>query len=990
MNVRGPITSIGDERSAGGSSLVEVTIRAKQRDYESTKVTLWGDWTHTAEHAEPGMELLVTDVAEDEFQGRLNYETTPDSYVVVEPGFIVDVTNITSWVQCPRMYYLNKLGGTPLEYPVIRGSIIHEVFADLLQESDPKQIPDIVDQRIEERVTEAALGLDLLGYDLESVVNEARRNVSAIEGWLQQARLDTRQSADRDGNQDEWAHQFEDDGSDHIADGGISLWTGGEQETPTQWRSEESLISPTFGMKGRADAIRQGNPVELKTGKNLKSEPRFEHKVQAACYGLLLREQGYNATTGTVLYTKNAALDSEEEGDVSPAKDFSITKGFLDFIVRKRNEIAAMEYDTDVPTGYEADAICEYCFEQDSCLVISGRLDQESKAGQIGDPVPKEERKYFDLFYNALEAEREAVHTEYRKLWEQEPEERAADDRALIGLDFLGGVSPESPIGPDNKWELYARKDPEKISKLREGDLALASDGNPVMGQSEFGEIIQLGGTPDGHHPPVDVPEDELVVVRTDEPIQLRRLDVYPMELTIDRSITALHDAILKSETNKDVLFGREPPTITETPETPDLYTGDLNEKQTEAVKTALAADDYAIIHGPPGTGKTFTIAELIRSLVADGNQVLLGAFTNNAVDNALEELRGRGLEKPLRDREGEPAGSLAFNQAVIRMGSAQGIDEEMEKLRLEERAAEEDQARMLSEAPVVAATAATCGSRVMRDQEFDVAIVDEASQLTEPATLAAINRAERFVLVGDDQQLPPVVQTEEGVEYRSPKYQNPPMASSDQAALSQSLFERLNERSSEVPDSNATVMLNEQYRMSQRIQWFSSREFYDGNLKPANSVVAGRSLDDANWHIETDALPESLRSVGFIDPDGTREGNKNPAEARRVVGVVEEYIDAGVSKENIGVITPFRAQVAEIDRQTDVTVDTVDRFQGKSKDVIIVSFVATGSLDSPVFENRNRVNVALTRAKRALTLVGDEDALRSNGFYERMLKWAQ
>jgi DNA replication ATP-dependent helicase Dna2 len=251
-----------------------------------------------------------------------------------------------------------------------------------------------------------------------------------------------------------------------------------------------------------------------------------------------------------------------------------------------------------------------------------------------------------------------------------------------------------------------------------------------------------------------------------------------------------------------------------------------------------------------------------------------------------------------------------------------------------------------------------------MREQSFDVALVDEASQLTEPATLAAINRADRFVLVGDHEQLPPVVRAEND--------------------LQTSLFERLHDA---YPD--AAVMLDRQYRMCQRIQAFSSREFYDGALKPANGEVATRSLADLG--VDVADLPADLRDpVSFVDPDGRREGNTNPVEADRVASVVAAFREAGVPAEDIGVIAPFRAQVAEIGRRTDVTVDTVDRFQGSSEEVVVVSFVATDALDGPIFEDYRRVNVALTRAKRALVLVGDAPALDSEPFYARMLDWAR
>ncbi|WP_137285144.1 AAA domain-containing protein [Halorussus salinisoli] len=901
MNVRGEVVEVGDVRTVstqyGERDLVEVTVRADTGPKQATgreatdleQVTLWGKWTESADLLEPGMELLVTDVEESEYRGETTYSTGKDSYVVVEPSFLVDVTDVRSWVQCPRMYYLNKLSGIPLAYPVVKGTIVHEVFGDLLRGRD-------LDDAIEERVEEAGLELGLLGRDRDEVAEEVRQNAAAIEGWLAQGALTE-----------------EDD-----------------------WRSEQTLISERFAIKGRADALRRGMPVELKTGKNLKRDPRFQDKIQAACYALLLQEKGVPADTGTLLYTKNSALDrNEESGDLSPAKEFSIGDGLLDFVVRTRNEIAAMEYEAvestedgaGVPTGYEADAKCEYCFEQDTCMVVSGRLDQESKAGQIGDAIPEEERDYFDRIYRLVEEERRATHAEYAKLWQQTAEERADDDRALVDLEPAGRRQLDG-----GRWEMRAERVGGAVSKIREGDVVLASDGDPVNGHAELGRVERL---------------DEEVVVTADEPVELRRLDVYPSELSADRMLTALHDFLLKGDPRrKDVLFAREGPEFEDAHET---YV-DNNEAQNDAVNLAVNAEDFALVHGPPGTGKTYTIARTIRALVDRGNRVLLSAFTNRAVDNALEALRDQGFED------------------IVRVGTESGVREDMQDLRLEQAGDPGERVAELRDAGVVAATTATCGSRIMREQSFDVALVDEASQLTEPNTLAAVNLADRFVLVGDHQQLPPVVRTEND--------------------LSTSLFERLIE---ECPE--AGVMLDRQYRMSQRIQAFASREFYDGDLRPASGEVAAQRLSDLSDVTET-ALPDDLRGgggVSFVNPDGHTDGNTNPGEAERVAEVVEEFLAAGVASDEIGVIAPFRAQVAEIGRRVpdDVTVDTVDRFQGSSKEVVVVSFVATEDLDSPIFEDYRRVNVALTRAKKSLVLVGDEDALRSDDLYSRMVDWA-
>jgi DNA replication ATP-dependent helicase Dna2 len=902
VNVRGPVVDSGEVRTVntrnGETDLAELWLRPDRGRAEPVRVTLWGKWTETARLLSEGMELLVTDVEEGEFRGETQYSTTGESFVVLEPDFLVDVTDVRSWVQCPRMYYLNKLGGIPLNYPVVKGTIVHDVFGDLLRGRD-------LEEAIEDHVADAAMDLGLLGRDREDVADEVRRNAAAIEGWLQQGLLTEEDS----------------------------------------WRSEQTLISERFGIKGRADAVRRGTPVELKTGKNTRSDPRFQDKVQAACYALLLGERdGEYPDTGTLIYTKNSALErSEEGGDLSPAKDFSVGRGFLKYVLRQRNGIAAAEFEGRVPTGFEANAKCEYCFEQDTCMVVSGRLDQESKAGKLGTPIPDEELEYFSRFYSAIEAERRAVHREYRKLWEQTAEERADDDRALVDLE---------PLSRDRisagRWELRARKDPEAVSKIREGDVVLASEGHPTRSRAELGRVKRL---------------DSEVVVTTDEPLELHRVDVYPSELTVDRNLTALHDAILKGdERRKDVLFGRREPEFADEGGT---YI-DNNDSQNNAVTLALAAEDFALVHGPPGTGKTYTLATLLRALVERGERVLLSAFTNRAVDNALEALIDQGFTD------------------VVRVGSESGVREDMHPYLLETRGDPVERANELREAPVVAATTASCGSRVLREEAFDVAVVDEAGQLTEPGTFLATNLAERFVLVGDHEQLPPVVQAEDRESHRDSDRGSG--GSPRAATLERSLFERLIEAYPE-----AGVMLDRQYRMAQRIQWFSSTEFYDGRLRPATPEVAAQHLDDIPG-VSTDRLPADLRDrVVHRDPGGRRVGNSNPVEADAVAEAVRAYLDAGVDPSDVGVIAPFRAQVSEISRRLpEVTVDTVDRFQGSAKEVIVLSLTATGTMEGPLFEDGRRMNVALTRARRALCVIGDTAALESEAFYERLLTWAR
>ena len=851
--VEGTVLEAGETRTVatqyGERELAELTVLVDDTK-GSASVTLWGDWAETVEWVREGHTVAVLNPEVGERNGSKEYSTGNESRVVVEPSHLVNATDVRSWVQCPRIQYLNKLTGVPLKYPVVRGTVVHGVFEDVLNGKD-------VDEAVRERVRDAGLELGLLGRDSDEVHDEVREHARAIEGWLEQTRLGD------------------------ATDG---------------WRTEKTLFDASLGMKGRADALRAGSPVELKTG-SCDGDARFYDKIQAACYALMLEG---DPDTGVVLYTGN---------DGSPAREFRLSEGLLDFALRKRNEIAAFETAGETPTGHEANANCSTCFEYDTCTVVAGRLGQESKAGTVGEPLPQEERTYFEEQHAALEDERRAVHDEHASL--------SSDEGALEV-----SVSDAERLG-DGGWRLELSRTSDEPTRITEGDLVLVSDGSP----SEDAETAWVR----------DVTADA-VVVRVGERIEATRLDPYPSTVTVDRYLVALHDFVLKAdERRRDVLLGRAPPEFDEMPSREYVPN---NEAQNRAVSRAVAARDFSLIQGPPGTGKTYTVARLVRALVEDGESVLLSAFTNRAVDNALEALLEQGFED------------------FVRLGTRDGVRADMLEHRFDEAGDPTERAEALEEASVVACTTATCASRVMREQEFDCAVVDEASQLTEPATLAAVNLAEAFVLVGDHEQLPPVSKTD-----------------------APSTFERLAERHPE-----AAVTLRRQYRMAQRIQAFSSKEFYDGALFPADADVARRSLESIAEAPEKYADP-----VNFVPVEGEENRNVNLSEAEAVEGVFDELVGAGVSSDDIAVIAPFRAQVAEISRRLpeNVAVDTVDRFQGSSEEVVIVSFVASDNLDSPVFDDPRRLNVALTRAKRALVLVGNPDALRTDAFCSRLLDWA-
>ncbi|MFC3477629.1 AAA domain-containing protein [Halobacterium litoreum] len=370
----------------------------------------------------------------------------------------------------------------------------------------------------------------------------------------------------------------------------------------------------------------------------------------------------------------------------------------------------------------------------------------------------------------------------------------------------------------------------------------------------------------------------------------------------------------------------------------------ELNDYQLRALGWAVAADDVACIHGPPGTGKTRTLTAFVAHAVARGERVLVTAHSNQAVDNLLVG------DSTLDERED---GTL--HAAVA------GEDVRVARYGRHSRnrvVGEHYRETPIDDADVVAAT--TNGAAAFDQDDFDVAVVDEATQASRAATAIALNAAEKLVLAGDHRQLPPYSVTEAG-----------------EGEMRPSLFETLVDRYGD----EVAVLLRRQYRMHDAIAAFPNEAFYGGRLETADA--------NADWTIP--GFPPV--SVVDVEGDERREERgssvRNAAEADAVAERVDALLDAGADPTDVGVIAAYSGQVREIrsrlgdlDRSTHgLTVDTVDSFQGGERDAIVVSFARSndaanaGFLEHPE-EGPRRLNVALTRARKHLALVGDRETL--------------
>jgi superfamily I DNA and/or RNA helicase len=514
--------------------------------------------------------------------------------------------------------------------------------------------------------------------------------------------------------------------------------------------------------------------------------------------------------------------------------------------------------------------------------------------------------------------------------------------------------------------------------------------------------------------------EGFLRVALNDPPGEVRRSSAtYRVDLAPDETARLRQrDALRQAQAAQDdrlaelraVLLGRRRPAF-DPPGAFEPLDGALNGSQRDAVALALAARDVAIIHGPPGTGKTTTVVELIRQAIRRGQRVLVCAPSNLAVDNVLERLLALGENAV---RLGHPARVLpqlrehtldcvvedhpdarrarqwtkeafALYRQASRWTRARPEPGQRHDLRQQARALLAD-ARSLEAGAVGAVLDSTrilCGTttglddEILRGRRFDLLVLDEACQSTEPGSWVPILRADRIVLAGDHCQLPPTVIS----------------AGAARDGFGVSLLERL----VALYGDAITRRLNVQYRMNEAIMGFPSREFYEGTLI-ADDRVAGHRLCDLPG---VTACPPTQAPVEFLDTAGAGydealelegESRFNPAEAALVCRKVRALLASGVRPEEIGVIAPYAAQVRRLRQELPVPgleIDSVDGFQGREKEAVVVSLVRSNPQgDVGFLADVRRLNVALTRARRKLLVVGDSATLSALPFCTRMLEY--
>ena len=574
------------------------------------------------------------------------------------------------------------------------------------------------------------------------------------------------------------------------------------------------------------------------------------------------------------------------------------------------------------------------------------------------------------------------------------------------------GISLFDLIGKNDGW-LFGkriikftnrRKKDLGTHRFRQGDIVLISRKDPLKETALEGTIYSTS-------------RNSIKIVFSDTPKDIRkdtwRIDKGANRIAYDRMKDAINSVFQEDGgvPLRELLLGmvHDPPTTASL--TPELggargrntsFSPDLNESQLIASKAAIERR-LTLIQGPPGTGKTHTAVRILESWARqDVGTILAVADSNVAVDNLLEGLLARGvravrLGQPVKVREKlreatmdaqmethplrrDLETQLELNEKLNRRissmkGKEKGLAHRDIKKGWKEIRRIENQIRddILDKTQIVCCTCIGSGNQILDGRRFPQVLIDEATQATEPASLVPLIRgARQVVLVGDHKQLPPTV-----LSFRA-----------EEKGLRRSLFERLVDLGIE------PLLLTKQYRMHPAISKFPNQQFYsnkliDGVNAENRSAPAGLLWPD--WDNPVAFIPVDGGEV--VSPDGT--SRENPVEVSWVLKITEDLLDAGeLTKKDIGIITPYAGQVRAIrnsmsEKLDDVEVRTVDGYQGREKEVIIFSCVRSNPEQNVGFlAEPRRLNVALTRAKRGLIVIGDPSTLRSDKNWQAWLEY--
>ncbi|KAI4372652.1 hypothetical protein MLD38_010855 [Melastoma candidum] len=919
---------------------------------EERSVSLWDEWVYSV--VSPGDTVHV--IGQFDGSGRCDI-SSKDNFIVIHPDLLLSGTRVAASFTCPRRTVLDeRLKSSDNSKAALIGTLLHQIFQAGLLKEEPNMeyLVEYADLVILKSI-DNLFACGVTEKDMSNTLSEAIPNLLKWiilfknMKWLESPAVD------------------------------FGCGVGFKKVKISEVIDiEEMSWAPRYGLKGMIDASVRFT-IESDT-----SESSMEHSAQVILYTLLMSERYQRPIDSGLLYYLKS---NHTQGIVVQRSDI------VGLIIR-RNELAINIINAlttqQLPPMLGSPSTCKSCRHIDVCNIYHkahGGTKENSGLGDLFDGCTNHLTTSHFAFlrhWNRL-IDLEAKEAEQRKkeLWNSQSSRHGQlPSLSFLVLDTFQGLPNGSSrdnrftyrfvhcnLSTDQAQKSYSGENSpenEMSCKLRKGDLVVLSseschqtiasgiltDINTNHVSVSFSKRLRIPGSSSSSEAK-DVAR-EVWHLHKDEVTTsffIMRFNLIQLFLQDARS-SHLRKMVIDLEAprfDSGCIFSQDP-TISY------VWSEEkLNDDQRRAIVKILTARDYALILGMPGTGKTSTMVHAVKALLMRGASLLLTSYTNSAVDNLLIKLKNQGID-------------------FIRIGRPEVVHEDIRDHCFPEHGMStvEGIRERLDQVKVVAATCLGITSPLLSSKRFDVCIMDEAGQITLPVSLGPLMFASKFVLVGDHYQLPPLVQSTEAQE----------------AGLGTSLFCRLSEA-----HPQAISALESQYRMCEGIMQLSNTLIYGNKLRCGSEHVANQQLLMSSSNLSSWWLKEVLdpgRSAVFLNTDTipAYEGKEkkslnNPMEAHIIAKIVDELVKGGIMEEEIGVITPYNSQanlIQSIVSKSSVEIHTIDKYQGRDKDCILVSFVRStenaSQCNSSLLSNWQRINVALTRAKKKLVMVGSRGTL--------------
>lgn len=759
---------------------------------------------------------------------------------------------------------------------------------------------------------------------------------------------------------------------------------------------EPSFYCRDYGLQGRLDLLCQSEIndqsviVELKSGKTFKPNAygiNHSHYAQTLCYDMIIRSvyKGRRNPRNYILYSQLEGNNLKYAPEVKEQKYN---------ILASRNDIVCIEQAFASDKG-KISQLLEYLIPEDNVKLSSFAKNDLQEFYYIYTSLSPHEKDYFLEFSNFI-----AKEQMYSKigggvldsragqaaLWADSIEEKK--ERFSIFNDLV--IKSNQADQADPIIVLQKTKFTSELANFRKGDIAVLypSTGykNDILHQQLFKcTVLEIG--------------EQEVTVRL-RSVQ-RNMQVFRMydywhleEDSLDSGFCHMYQNLFEwacaDEDKRDLLLGMRRPIVGKQ----DInwpMDEQLTAEQKNVILRIFQAQEYFLLWGPPGTGKTNLVLKNLVKLIHlyTSENILLLSYTNRAVDEICEAVTEAG-----------------FGEDFIRIGSRYSAMECFHKNLLDQKAKtcknRQEILRMLDKTRIFVGTVSSMlGKRELFNfKKFDTVIIDEASQILEPMLMGLLTNFKKFILIGDHKQLPAVVRQ----KYDDCHFQSKRLIEQGFVNKANSLFERMYLQCLKNNWNSAFGILTQQGRMHEQLMHFPNQRFYEGLLK----TIPGVNRLKQNFRYSTSVTEnEALvkKRLIFIPtiPDHAANWKTNRYEASKVIMLLHKLRDMhsennmDFTAECVGVITPFRAQIALIrsmigESFKDISIDTVERYQGGARDIIILSMVANSVqlgvvMTSVSAEGIDRkLNVALTRAREQIIIIGNEEILRKNRDYNELL----